>query len=68
MVAALTLRGRRAGVAVLISHAIGALLGAVFLEILPHAVRHSTNIHALATTIPSGYWSWKTGAMASLPP
>ena len=52
--AALTYAAGGAGVAVLISYAIGALLGAVFLEILPHAVEHSTNIHALATTILVG--------------
>lgn len=43
-----------AGVSVLISYAIGALLGAVFLEILPHALEHSNDAHGMAATILFG--------------
>lgn len=40
-------------VSLLISYAIGALLGAVFLEILPHALEHG-NPHTMAATILGG--------------
>ncbi len=43
-----------ARVSILISYAIGALLGAVFLEILPHAFEHSGNVHRLTGTILFG--------------
>lgn len=43
-----------AGVSVLISYAIGALLGAVFLEILPHGLEHSGDVHRMAATILAG--------------
>lgn len=43
-----------AGVSVLISYAIGALLGAVFLEIVPHALEHAGDAHQMATTILIG--------------
>ncbi|MGE5492864.1 MAG: ZIP family metal transporter [Actinomycetota bacterium] len=42
------------GVSVLISYAIGALLGAVFLEILPHGLEHAGDVHRLAGTILFG--------------
>ena len=38
----------------LVSYAIGALLGAVFLEILPEAIKLSTNITVLSATILGG--------------
>jgi len=41
-------------VGMLVSYAIGALLGAVFLEILPHAVEASGNIHTTAATVLAG--------------
>lgn len=41
-------------VSVLVSYAIGALLGAVFLEILPHAFEHASNIHNTTATILLG--------------
>ena len=41
-------------VSVFISYAIGALLGAVFLEILPHAMEHTGNPHGMAATILFG--------------
>lgn len=43
-----------ARVSLLISYAIGALLGAVFLEILPHALEHSGDIHHMTATILGG--------------
>lgn len=41
-------------VQVLISYAIGALLGAVFLEIFPHAVENGGDIHKMAATVLVG--------------
>jgi zinc and cadmium transporter len=41
-------------VPMLISYAIGALLGAVFLEILPHAFETATNVEAMTATILLG--------------
>lgn len=41
-------------VGVLVSYAIGALLGAVFLEILPHAFEVSGNTHTTAATVLAG--------------
>lgn len=38
----------------LISYAIGALLGAVFLEILPHALEQAASAHRLMTTVLIG--------------
>lgn len=38
----------------LISYAVGALLGAVFLEILPHALEETKSIHQLTTTVLIG--------------
>ena len=53
--AALLGRNARDGtVHVLVSFAIGAMLGAVFLEVLPHAIEHSTDVHALAGTVLAG--------------
>jgi zinc and cadmium transporter len=39
---------------ILISYAVGTLLGAVFIEILPHAFTLTTNVQALAATILGG--------------
>ena len=41
-------------VPMLISYAVGALLGAVFLEILPHALEVSPSFHALTATVLVG--------------
>lgn len=38
----------------LVSYAVGALLGAVFLKILPHAFAQSTDVEAVSTTILLG--------------
>jgi zinc and cadmium transporter len=45
---------RAAWVPMLVSYAIGALLGAVFLEILPHAFELTKNIQNLAATVLAG--------------
>ena len=39
---------------VLISYAVGALLGAVFLEVLPHAFERAASVQAMAATILAG--------------
>ncbi|HWQ38671.1 MAG TPA: ZIP family metal transporter [Burkholderiales bacterium] len=44
----------RSRVSMLISYAVGALLGAVFLEILPHALEETANVHALTATVLGG--------------
>ncbi len=52
--ALVALSARTSWVPMLISYAIGALLGAVFLEILPHAFREATNVESIAVTILLG--------------
>ncbi|MGD2139078.1 MAG: ZIP family metal transporter [Burkholderiales bacterium] len=52
--AALAYRVSQAHVSRLISYAVGALLGAAFLEILPHAVKSTPNIHQLSATVLGG--------------
>ncbi len=52
--AAITFLLSAASVGLLVSYAIGALLGAVFLEILPHALETSKDIHSLTATILIG--------------
>ncbi|MDH3289001.1 MAG: ZIP family metal transporter [Betaproteobacteria bacterium] len=51
---ALALRARAAHIPVLISYAVGALLGAVFLELLPHAFRLTDSPERMAGTILVG--------------
>lgn len=51
---AFALRARSAYVPVLISYAVGALLGAVFLELLPHAFRLTSSPERAAATILAG--------------
>ena len=41
-------------VPVLVSYAIGAMLGAVFLDLLPHAFEHASNIHQIMATVLGG--------------
>lgn len=48
------LNARAAWVPLLISYAIGALLGAVFLEILPHAFTLAGNMETMAATVLCG--------------
>ena len=48
------LKAQRKWVPLLVSYAIGALLGAVFLELLPHAFEVATNVEAMTGTILLG--------------
>ena len=48
------LNAKAAQVPVLISYAVGALLGAVFIEVLPHAFAMTSNIQTMAATILAG--------------
>lgn len=48
------LNARKQWVPLLVSYAIGALLAAVFLEILPHAIETSPNIEAMTATMLFG--------------
>jgi zinc and cadmium transporter len=52
--AAIAYRASQADVSRLISYAVGALLGAAFLEILPHAVETAPSIHQLSATVLGG--------------
>lgn len=52
--AAVSLRADPSRVPMLISYAVGALLGAVFLEILPHAFENAVSTRALSATILAG--------------
>jgi zinc and cadmium transporter len=52
--AAITCLISAASVSILVSYAIGALLGAAFLEILPHALETSKDVHSLTATILVG--------------
>jgi zinc and cadmium transporter len=52
--AALALNARAAWIPVLVSYAVGALLGAVFLEVLPHAFRMAENVEQVAGAILAG--------------
>lgn len=52
--AAFALRLQPAKIPMLISFAVGALLGAVFLEILPHAFTAADSIHGMAATVLGG--------------
>jgi zinc and cadmium transporter len=48
------LRANAAQIPVLISYAVGALLGAVFIEVLPHAFSMTSSMEATAATILGG--------------
>jgi zinc and cadmium transporter len=48
------LNARTAAVPMLISYAIGAMLGAVFLEILPEGIKISTDVHSFTATVLFG--------------
>ena len=52
--AVVAFNARASWVPVLVSYAVGALLGAVFLEILPHAFGTADSIESLAATILAG--------------
>jgi len=48
------LSARAAWVPMLVSYAIGALLGAAFLELLPHAFEGAASVRSVAATILGG--------------
>ena len=52
------LTARAAWVPMLVIYAIGALLGAAFLELLPHAFEGAMSIHAVAATILAGIFGF----------
>jgi len=54
LLATVALRMKAEWVPVMVSYAIGALLGAAFLEILPHALEHATTPEALTGTVLAG--------------
>ena len=49
---------RAAWVPMLVSYAIGALLGAAFLELLPHAFEGAMSVHSVAATILAGIFGF----------
>ena len=52
--AALALKARIEWIPAMVSYAIGALLGAAFLEILPHALEHASSFQALTAAVLGG--------------
>jgi zinc and cadmium transporter len=52
--AAVSFAARAHWVSALISFAIGALLGAAFLEVLPHAFGNAADLHAVSATVLAG--------------
>jgi len=52
--AALALKARAEWIPAMVSYAIGALLGAAFLEILPHALEHAASFQALSAVVLGG--------------
>ncbi len=54
LLASVALRLRVEWVPVMVSYAIGALLGAAFLEILPHALEHSDDFQSLSGAVLAG--------------
>ena len=48
------LRATPAQIPVLISYAVGALLGAVFIEVLPHAFERATSVQSMAAVVLGG--------------
>ena len=68
----LALNTRTQWIPMLISYAIGAMLGAVFLEILPHAFHEASSIETMTATILFGILlffvlkNWFYGAIATV--
>jgi zinc and cadmium transporter len=52
--AALALKARAEWIPAMVSYAIGALLGAAFLEILPHALEHAASFQTLSAVVLGG--------------
>jgi zinc and cadmium transporter len=48
------IRARASQIPMLVSYAVGALLGAAFIEVLPHAIYQSESIEATAATVLAG--------------
>lgn len=48
------IRAKASQIPMLVSYAVGALLGAAFIEVLPHAFRNSENIESTAMTVLFG--------------
>jgi zinc and cadmium transporter len=58
LLAALALKLKAEWVPVMVSYAIGALLGAAFLEILPHALDHAGSFQAVSGTVLAGIFGF----------
>lgn len=58
LLAAVALRLRAEWVPVMVSYAIGALLGAAFLEILPHAIEHAGSLQAVSAAVLAGIFAF----------
>jgi len=56
--AVFALTARAAWVPMLISYAIGALLGAAFLELLPHAFEGGQSVHSVTATVLAGIFAF----------
>jgi len=54
LAAVFALNLRTAWIPMLVSYAIGAMLGAVFLEILPHAFEEATSVESVSATLLFG--------------
>lgn len=58
LLASLALNLKAEWVPVLVSYAIGALLGVAFLEILPHAIEHAGSFKTVSRTVLGGIFSF----------
>ncbi|MBM4182303.1 MAG: ZIP family metal transporter [Betaproteobacteria bacterium] len=58
LLATLALKLKAEWVPVMVSYAIGALLGAAFLEILPHALDHAGSFQAVSGTVLAGIFGF----------
>ncbi len=58
MLASVALNMKAEWVPVMVSYAIGALLGAAFLEILPHAMEHAGSFEAVSGTVLAGIFGF----------
>ncbi|KAF0101032.1 MAG: zinc/iron permease [bacterium] len=58
LLAAVALKLKAEWVPVMVSYAIGALLGAAFLEILPHALEHAGSFQAVSGTVLAGIFGF----------
>lgn len=58
LLASMALNLRAEWVPVMVSYAVGALLGAAFLEILPHAIEHASSFAAISGTLLAGIFGF----------